>query len=75
MPGLEKTLVAEADPSEFRGRPLPLGEIVTTPSSSVGVMASACLEEEIDRHTGSPMRGEVVALNENSVRSRLGRVG
>ena len=73
--GLEKTLVAEADPPEFRGRPMPLGETATAPSGSVGVMASACLEEEIDRNTGSPMRGEVVALNENSVRSRLGRVG
>ena len=54
---------------------MPLGETATAPSGSVGVMASACLEEEIDRNTGSPMRWEVVALNENSVRSRLGRVG
>jgi hypothetical protein len=55
--GLEKELVAEADPPEFRGRPMPLGETATAPSGSVGVMASACLEEEIDRNTGSP-RGE-----------------
>jgi hypothetical protein len=46
--------VAEADPPEFRGRPMPLGETATAPSGSVGVMASACLEEEIDRNTGNP---------------------
>jgi hypothetical protein len=33
---------------------MPLGETATAPSGSVGVMASACLEEEIDRNTGSP---------------------
>ncbi len=42
-----KTLVAEADPAEFRGRPVPLGETATAPNGSVGVMASACMEEEI----------------------------
>jgi len=52
--GLEKVLVAEADPPEFRGRPMPLGETATASSGSVGVMASACLEEEIERNTGSP---------------------
>ncbi len=31
---------------------MPLGEIATARSGSVGVMASACLEEEIDRNTG-----------------------
>ncbi len=41
-----KTLVADADPAEFRGRPLSLGRIATAPSGSVGVMASACMEEE-----------------------------
>ena len=46
--------VAEADPPEIRGRPMPLGEIATALNGSVGVMASACLEEEIDRNTGSP---------------------
>jgi hypothetical protein len=46
--------VAEADPPEFGGRPMPLGEIATALNGSVGVMASACLEEEIDRNTGSP---------------------
>jgi hypothetical protein len=39
--------VAEADPPEFRGRPMPLGETATALSGSAGVMASACLEEEI----------------------------
>jgi hypothetical protein len=48
--------VAEADPSELWGKPMPLGETATAPSGSVGVMASACLEEEIDRNTGSPTR-------------------
>jgi hypothetical protein len=67
--------VAEADPSELWGRSMPLGETATAPSGSVRVMASACLEEEIDPKHGKPQRGEVVALNENSVRSRLGRVG
>jgi hypothetical protein len=33
---------------------MPLGEIATALNGSVGVMASACLEEEIDRNTGSP---------------------
>ena len=42
-----KRYVAEADPSELWGRPMPLGETATAPSGSVGVMASACLEEEI----------------------------
>jgi hypothetical protein len=46
--------VAEADPPDFRGRPMPLGEIATALNGSVGVMASACLEEEIVRNTGSP---------------------
>jgi hypothetical protein len=49
-----KRHVAEADPPDFRGRPMPLGEIATALNGSVGVMASACLEEEIDRNTGSP---------------------
>jgi hypothetical protein len=46
--------IAEADPSGFWGRPLPLDELATALNGSVGVMASACLEEEIDRNTGSP---------------------
>ena len=61
-----KRNVAEADPPEFRGRPMPLGETATAPSGSVGVMASACLEEEIDRNTGSPSGERCVALNQNS---------
>ena len=42
-----KEIVAEADPPEFRGRPWPLDKIATASNGSVGVMASACLEEEI----------------------------
>ena len=50
---------------------MPLGEIATAPSGSVGVMASACLEEEIDRNTGSPSGERSWLSTENSVRSRL----
>ena len=39
--------IAEADPPRFWGRPLPLNEIATASNGSVGVVASACLEEEI----------------------------
>jgi hypothetical protein len=53
VPGLEKE-IAEADPPGFRGRPLPLDKIATASNGSVGVVASACLEEEIDRNTGNP---------------------
>ncbi len=53
VPGLEKEN-AEADLSRFKGRPLPPGEIATALGGSVGVVASACMEEEIDRNTGSP---------------------
>ena len=53
-----KRHVAEADPPEFRGRPMPLGEIATALNGSVGVMASACLEEEIVETRETPtMRG------------------
>ena len=49
-----KRRVTEADPTELRGRPLPLGEIATASSGSVGVMASACMEEEIDGTREAP---------------------
>ena len=39
--------MAEADPSGLWGRPLPLDEIATASNGSAGVVASACLEEEI----------------------------
>jgi len=67
--------VAEADPPGLRGRPWPLDKIATASNGSAGVVASACLEEEIEPKHGKPQRREVVALNENSVRSRLSRVG
>ena len=38
---------AEADLSRFKGRPLPLDEIATASNDSAGVVASACMEEEI----------------------------
>ncbi len=49
--------VAEADPSEFWGRPTPLGRIATAPNGSAGVMASACMEEEIDGTREAPCGG------------------
>ena len=42
-----KTDMAEADPSEFSGRPLPLGRIATASNGSAGVVASACMEQEV----------------------------
>ena len=42
-----KRTVAEADPPEFRGRPWPLDEIATASNGSAGVVAPACMEEEI----------------------------
>ena len=62
-----KTDVAEADPSEFRGRPLPLGRIATAPNGSVGVMASACMEEEVVGTREAPTvigRGSQLELRE-----------
>ena len=46
--------VAEADPSGYWGRPPPLDGIATASSGSVGVMASACMEEEIDGTREAP---------------------
>ncbi len=54
---------------------MPLGETATALSGSAGVMASACLEEEIDRKTGNPMRWRRVTANQTPVTDRLGRVG
>ncbi len=53
VPGLEKE-IAEADPPGFRGRPLLLDSIATASNGSAGVVAPACMKEEIDRNTGSP---------------------
>ena len=66
-----KRHVAEADPSEFRGRPLPLGEIAIASSGSVGVMASACMEEEINGTRETPAvrgRGSQRELREEQAR-------
>ena len=41
----------------FRGRPSSLDKIATASNGSAGVVASACMEEEIDRNTGSPSGG------------------
>ncbi len=50
--------MAEADPAEFWGRPSPLGRIATASNGSAGVVASACMEEEIVGTREAPsMRG------------------
>jgi len=67
--------IAEADPPRFWGRPLPLNEIATAFNGSAGVMVSACLEEEIVRKTGNPIRWRRVTANQTPVTDRLGRVG
>ena len=54
---------------------MPLGEIAIALNGSVGVMTSACLEEEIDRNTGSPMWWRCVTANQTPVTDRLGQVG
>ena len=67
--------VAEADPSGFWGRPLPLDEIATAFNGSAGVVVSAYMEEEIDRNTGSPTWWRRVTANQTPVTDRLGQVG
>ena len=67
--------IAQADPSRFWDRPLPLDEIATAFNGSAGVMVSACLEEEIDRKTGNPTRWRFMTANQTPVTDRLGRVG
>ena len=42
-----KTDNAEADLSRFQGRPSPLDRIATASNGSAGVVASACMYEEI----------------------------
>ena len=54
---------------------MPLNEIATAFNGSAGVMVSACLEEEIDRKTGNPMRWWRVTANQTPVTNRLGRIG
>ena len=50
--------IAEADPSGFWGRPLSLDKIATASNDSAGVVASACMEEEIVGTREAPsMRG------------------
>jgi len=70
-----KTDIAEADPSRLWGRPLPLGEIATAFNGSAGVVVSACMEEEIDRNTGSPTWWRRVTANQTPVTDRLGQAG
>ena len=51
---------------------MPLGETATAPSGSVGVMASACLEEEIVETRETPTmrgRGSQLELREEQARS------
>ena len=52
-----KSTVAEADPSDIWGRPMPLGETAIASNGSAGVMAPACMEEEIDGTREAPAVG------------------
>jgi hypothetical protein len=52
-----KSTVAEADPSDIWGRPMPLDEIAIASNGSAGVMAPACMEEEIDGTREAPTVG------------------
>ena len=57
---------------------MPLGETATAPSGSVGVMASACLEEEIVETREAPTmrgRGSQLELREEQARSCGWRTG
>ncbi len=66
-----KRHVAEVDPTELRGRPLPLVEIAAASSGSVGVMASACMEQEIVGTREAPAvngRGSQPKLREEQAR-------
>jgi len=50
-----KDQLAGADLAVFQGRPPSCGEAATNaPTDPVGVVASACMQREIDRNTGSP---------------------
>jgi hypothetical protein len=63
--------VAEADPPGLRGRPWPLDKIATASNGSVGVVASACLEEEIVETREAPTmrgRGSQLELREEQAR-------
>ena len=63
--------MAEADHSGLRGRPWPLDEIATASNGSAGVVASACLEEEIVETREAPAgrgRGSQRALREEQAR-------
>ena len=52
-----------------------MDEIAAASNGSVGVVAPACMEEEIDRNTGSPMWWRRVTANQTPVTDRLGYVG
>jgi hypothetical protein len=54
---------------------LPLSEIATALDGSAGVVVSACMEEEIDRNTGSPTWWRRVTANQTPVTDRLGQLG
>ncbi len=48
--------IAEADLSRFQRRPSPLDRIATASNGSAGVVASACMEEEIVGTREAPTR-------------------
>ena len=49
-----------------------MDEIATAPSGSVGVVASACLEEEIEPKHGKPSQWWRVTTNQNPVTAQPG---
>ena len=63
--------MAEADPPGLRGRPWPPEKIATASGGSVGVVASACLEEEVVGTREAPAargRGSQRELREEQAR-------
>ena len=52
-----------------------MDKIATASNGSVGVVASACLEEEIEPKHGKPSQWRRVTANQTPVTDRLGQVG
>ena len=63
--------MVEADPPGLRGKPLTLDETATASNGSAGVVASACMEEEIVGTREAPAvrgRGSQRELREEQAR-------
>jgi len=66
---------AEADPVSFLGKAVAVEQDSDSIQWIRRVVESACLEEEIDRKTGSPTWWRRVTANQTPVTDRLGQVG